>query len=36
MTFPDPNWQKRITIGGGINAFLFFLCWGRTGCLAGC
>jgi protein-S-isoprenylcysteine O-methyltransferase Ste14 len=20
--FPDPNWQKRITIGGGINAFL--------------
>ena len=21
MAFPDPNWQKRITIGGGINAF---------------
>ncbi|MGH8456404.1 MAG: hypothetical protein ACRETE_05425, partial [Stenotrophobium sp.] len=20
--FPDPNWQKRITIGGGINSFL--------------
>jgi protein-S-isoprenylcysteine O-methyltransferase Ste14 len=22
VTFPDPNWQKKITIGGGINAFL--------------
>src|SRR5438105_5620514 len=22
QTFPDPNWQKKITIGGGINAFL--------------
>jgi protein-S-isoprenylcysteine O-methyltransferase Ste14 len=22
LTFPDPNWQKKITIGGGINAFL--------------
>jgi protein-S-isoprenylcysteine O-methyltransferase Ste14 len=25
LAFPDPNWQKRITIGGGINAFLFVL-----------
>ncbi len=25
IAFPDPNWQKRITIGGGINAFLFVL-----------
>ncbi len=25
MAFPDPNWQKHITIGGGINAFLFVL-----------
>jgi protein-S-isoprenylcysteine O-methyltransferase Ste14 len=25
MAFPDPNWQKRITIGAGINAFLFVL-----------
>ena len=25
MAFPDPNWQKRITIGSGINAFLFVL-----------
>jgi protein-S-isoprenylcysteine O-methyltransferase Ste14 len=22
LNFPDPNWQKKITIGGGINAFL--------------
>lgn len=25
MTFPDPSWQERVTIGGGINAFLFVL-----------
>lgn len=25
MAFPDPNWQQRITIGGGINAFLLVL-----------
>ena len=25
--FPDPNWQRRITIGGGINAFLGVLGW---------
>ncbi|TXH87787.1 MAG: DUF1295 domain-containing protein [Rhodoferax sp.] len=25
MAFPDPNWQKRITLGAGINAFLFVL-----------
>ena len=25
MAFPDPNWQKSVTIGGGINAFLFVL-----------
>ncbi|MGH8528550.1 MAG: methyltransferase family protein [Nevskiales bacterium] len=27
MAFPDPNWQNRITIGGGINAFLGVLGW---------
>jgi len=25
--FPDPNWQRRITVGGGINAFLGVLGW---------
>ena len=25
MTVPDPSWQERVTIGGGINAFLFVL-----------
>ncbi|MDI3259170.1 MAG: DUF1295 domain-containing protein [Sinobacteraceae bacterium] len=27
LAFPDPNWQRRITIGGGINAFLGVLGW---------
>ncbi|MDD5033719.1 MAG: DUF1295 domain-containing protein [Methylococcaceae bacterium] len=27
LTFPDPNWQVRITLGGGINAFLGVLGW---------
>ena len=27
VSFPDPSWQKRITIGGGINAFLTVLGW---------
>lgn len=27
VAFPDPNWQKKITIGGGINAFLGVLGW---------
>ena len=27
MSFPDPAWQKRITIGGGINAFAGVLGW---------
>jgi protein-S-isoprenylcysteine O-methyltransferase Ste14 len=27
MAFPDPNWQRRVTIGGGINAFLGVLGW---------
>ena len=27
MAFPDPNWQRRITIGGGVNAFLAVLGW---------
>jgi protein-S-isoprenylcysteine O-methyltransferase Ste14 len=27
MAFPDPAWQNRITIGGGINAFLDVLGW---------
>lgn len=26
-TFPDPNWQQRVTILGGINAFLGVLAW---------
>jgi len=25
MAFPDPSWQQRITIAGGLNAFLFVL-----------
>jgi protein-S-isoprenylcysteine O-methyltransferase Ste14 len=25
LAFPDPNWQTRVTILGGINAFLFVL-----------
>ena len=25
LAFPDPSWQQRITIAGGINAFLFVL-----------
>lgn len=27
LAFPDPAWQARITIGGGINAFLVVLGW---------
>ena len=27
LSFPDPRWQKRITVGGGINAFLLVLGW---------
>ncbi|TVQ28249.1 MAG: DUF1295 domain-containing protein [Wenzhouxiangella sp.] len=27
LCFPDPGWQKRITIVGGINAFLGVLGW---------
>ncbi|MDH3820317.1 MAG: DUF1295 domain-containing protein [Gammaproteobacteria bacterium] len=27
VAFPDPNWQRRITIAGGINAFLGALGW---------
>lgn len=27
MAFPDPGWQKRITILGGLNAFLGVLGW---------
>jgi protein-S-isoprenylcysteine O-methyltransferase Ste14 len=27
MAFPDPAWQVRLTIGGGINAFLGVLGW---------
>lgn len=27
LAFPDPAWQKRVTIGGGINAFVFVLGW---------
>ncbi len=25
LAFPDPGWQKRVTIGGGLNAFLMVL-----------
>ena len=25
--FPDPGWQRYVTIGGGINAFLGVLGW---------
>jgi protein-S-isoprenylcysteine O-methyltransferase Ste14 len=27
VAFPDPNWQRRITIAGGINAFVGVLGW---------
>jgi protein-S-isoprenylcysteine O-methyltransferase Ste14 len=27
IAFPDPSWQKRITIGGGVNAFIGVLGW---------
>ncbi len=27
ISFPDPAWQKKITLGGGINAFLAVLGW---------
>lgn len=27
LSFPDPGWQKRITVMGGINAFLGVLGW---------
>jgi len=27
VAFPDPGWQRRITIGGGINAFAGVLGW---------
>ncbi len=27
VAFPDPNWQKKVTIMGGINSFLFVLGW---------
>jgi protein-S-isoprenylcysteine O-methyltransferase Ste14 len=27
VAFPDPSWQSRITILGGINSFLFVLGW---------
>ena len=27
VAFPDPSWQRRITIAGGINAFLGALGW---------
>ncbi len=27
IAFPDPSWQTRTTIGGGINMFLFVLGW---------
>jgi protein-S-isoprenylcysteine O-methyltransferase Ste14 len=25
LAFPDPSWQQRVTIAGGVNAFLFVL-----------
>jgi len=27
LAFPDPAWQKRVTVGGGINSFLAVLGW---------
>jgi hypothetical protein len=27
LAFPDPAWQKRVTVGGGVNAFLAVLGW---------
>lgn len=27
LSFPDPNWQVRVTIGGGVNAFVLVLGW---------
>ena len=27
LAFPDPAWQARVTIGGGINAFVLVLGW---------
>jgi protein-S-isoprenylcysteine O-methyltransferase Ste14 len=27
LAFPDPNWQKKVTILGGINSFLFVRGW---------
>ncbi|MBI4574654.1 MAG: DUF1295 domain-containing protein [Planctomycetes bacterium] len=27
LAFPDPGWQVRVTIGGGVNAFLGVLGW---------
>lgn len=27
LAFPDPNWQVKITVGGGINSFLSVLIW---------
>ena len=27
VAFPDPSWQRRITIAGGINAFVGVLGW---------
>jgi protein-S-isoprenylcysteine O-methyltransferase Ste14 len=27
LTFPDRRWQKRVTIAGGINTFVFVLGW---------
>jgi protein-S-isoprenylcysteine O-methyltransferase Ste14 len=27
LAFPDPGWQARITVGGGVNAFLGVLGW---------
>ena len=27
LTFPDPSWQQRVTIGGGLAAFFTVLAW---------
>jgi protein-S-isoprenylcysteine O-methyltransferase Ste14 len=27
LAFPDPAWQARVTVGGGINAFILVLGW---------
>jgi hypothetical protein len=27
LAFPDPSWQRKVTIGGAVNAFIGVLGW---------